>query len=192
MAKSPHSIFRRCNQQSLQPWRNPHAKWCQPSPSWLSPSPVSPSPPPRRRPPGEGRRSTCSRPRCASPTTAWKIPTSTTTGCSPPCSAGRLLLLWYELHCSHHFASSFFFFFWRWSPFFAWSVEAAQSVTYETYPGTFSAFLTNNQARRLSSEWNSYRYSSKFSNRVDDLLDYWCMHNLFVISFDRSTGGAGS
>uniref|UniRef100_A0A0E0KUL1 Inhibitor I9 domain-containing protein n=1 Tax=Oryza punctata TaxID=4537 RepID=A0A0E0KUL1_ORYPU len=30
------------------------------------------------------------------------------------------------------------------------SVEAARSVTYETYPGTFSAFLTNNQARRLS------------------------------------------
>uniref|UniRef100_A0A0D3FZL7 Inhibitor I9 domain-containing protein n=1 Tax=Oryza barthii TaxID=65489 RepID=A0A0D3FZL7_9ORYZ len=30
------------------------------------------------------------------------------------------------------------------------SVEAAQNVTYETYPGTFSAFLTNNQARRLS------------------------------------------
>uniref|UniRef100_A0A8I7B3X6 Uncharacterized protein n=1 Tax=Hordeum vulgare subsp. vulgare TaxID=112509 RepID=A0A8I7B3X6_HORVV len=30
------------------------------------------------------------------------------------------------------------------------SVEAARSVTFETYPGTFSAFLTNNQARRLS------------------------------------------
>ncbi|KAL5213808.1 hypothetical protein ABZP36_002960 [Zizania latifolia] len=30
------------------------------------------------------------------------------------------------------------------------SVEAARSATFETYPGTFSAFLTNNQARRLS------------------------------------------
>ncbi|TKW06268.1 hypothetical protein SEVIR_7G231800v4 [Setaria viridis] len=30
------------------------------------------------------------------------------------------------------------------------SVEAARSVMYETELGTFSAFLTNNQARRLS------------------------------------------
>jgi hypothetical protein len=34
------------------------------------------------------------------------------------------------------------------------SVEAARSVMYETELGVFSAFLTNNQARRLSSELN--------------------------------------
>ncbi|KAM0829359.1 hypothetical protein ACQ4PT_035227 [Festuca glaucescens] len=30
------------------------------------------------------------------------------------------------------------------------SVDAARSATFETEPGTFSAFLTNNQARKLS------------------------------------------
>jgi predicted transcriptional regulator len=45
------------------------------------------------------------------------------------------------------------------------SVEEARSVMYETELGVFSAFLTNNQARRLSSELNPnkstvYRYTS--------------------------------
>ncbi|CAM0903062.1 unnamed protein product [Alopecurus aequalis] len=30
------------------------------------------------------------------------------------------------------------------------SVDAARSATFETEPGTFSAFITNNQARKLS------------------------------------------
>jgi len=36
------------------------------------------------------------------------------------------------------------------------SVEAARSATYESELGLFSAFITNNQARRLSSELNPY------------------------------------
>jgi hypothetical protein len=36
------------------------------------------------------------------------------------------------------------------------SVEAARSVMYETELGVFGAFLTNNQARKLSSELNPY------------------------------------